>query len=116
MKRTVYGRAAKGTDYGHGRWRAVTALPPAVTIEGPVPLVGTWHDGHRPETRRTDLLRHGALLPIKGGEAHQRQIIQFWCELTFVVGTQRRSPHIYDCSCWLETYLAAHSEPTEEHQ
>ena len=63
--------------------------------------------------------------PIKGGTRHLTRYaekprngtaIEFWCELTYVVGTQRRSPRIYDCSCCLETYLAAHSEPTEGHQ
>jgi hypothetical protein len=63
--------------------------------------------------------------PIKGGTRHLTRyeekprngtVIQFWCELTFVVGTQRRSPNIYDCSCCLVTYLAAHGEPIGEQQ
>jgi hypothetical protein len=63
--------------------------------------------------------------PIKGGTRHlttydekplNGTVIQFWCELKYVVGSQRRSPYIYDCSCCLETYLAAHGEPTGEPQ
>lgn len=62
--------------------------------------------------------------PIKGGSRHlttyaerprNGTVIQFWCELMYIVGTERRSPYIYDCSCCLESYLAAHNEPSEEH-
>jgi hypothetical protein len=62
--------------------------------------------------------------PIKGGMRHLTEheekprngtVIRFLCEMTYVVGTQRRSPHVYDCSCCREAHLAARGEMTEEH-
>jgi hypothetical protein len=61
--------------------------------------------------------------PIKGGTRHLTEldekplngtVVRFLCEMTYVVGTQRRSPHVYDCSCCRETHQAAHGEPTGE--
>jgi hypothetical protein len=63
--------------------------------------------------------------PIKGGKRHLAEleekprngtVIRFLCEMTYVVGTQRRSPHVYDCSCCREAHLGAHGEPIGEHQ